>query len=202
MPNSKKQEVERTELDRVVASRPLAGKLVMGIDPSLNGTGLAVIALDSEGGIVAAGAQTIKIPKELDSVDRIYKIANTVKEWVAACGDFLDNIVIEDLPKTAHSAGLTGQAQGAVRYGISAAEIVTHKRVGVISMAPATLKKQTAGSGHADKEQMVTSVYEVLGKKLELEDDNQADASALALIAVEVARGTFKDVAHSLVRTV
>lgn len=202
MPNNKKQEVERAELDRVLAARPLAGELVMGIDPSLNGTGIAVIALDSEGGIVAAGAQTIKIPSSLDNVDRIYKIANTVKEWVAACGDFLDNIVIEDLPKTAHSAGLTGQAQGAVRYGISAAEIETGKRVGVISIAPATLKKATTGSGRADKEQMVTGVYEVLGKKLELEDDNQADASALALVAVEVARGTFKDVAHSLVRAV
>lgn len=198
----KKLEVDRTELDRVLASRPLAGKLVMGIDPSLNGTGIALIALDAQGAVVAAGAHTIKIPTGLDAVDRIYKIANTIETWIVGCGDFLDNIVIEDLPKTAHSAGLTGQAQGAVRYAIASAEIGTAKRVGVIAVAPATLKKQTTGSGRADKEQMKEGVYEYLGTKLELEDDNQADASALALIAVDVARGTFRDVAHSLVRAV
>lgn len=198
---SSKRSVDTSELDRVIASRPLAGELVVGIDPSLSGTGLAVLALDVDGNIVAAGASTVKIPSGLDQVDRPLKIMCSVESWVSRCGDRLSAIFIEDLPKHAHSAGLTGQAQGVVRAGISLAEDATGHRVAVHSVAPATLKKVIAGSGKASKEQMVDAVTRILSGLFKPGDDNQADALALALLARDHIHGR-QEFAHSLVRTV
>lgn len=201
MNEDKKWSVDTSELDRVIASRPLAGELVIGIDPSLSGTGLAVLALDTDGNVVAAGASTVKIPSGLDQVDRPLKIMGSVENWVSLCGDHLSAIFIEDLPKHAHSAGLTGQAQGVVRAGISLAEDITGHRVAVYSVAPATLKKVTTNNGKASKEQMVDSITRALRGLFEPKDDNQADALALALLARDRIHER-QEFAHSLVRTV
>lgn len=198
----KEWSVDTVELDRVIASRPLAGELVIGIDPSLSGTGLAVLALDSDGNVVAAGASTVKIPSVLDQVDRPLKIMGSVENWVSLCGDRLSTIFIEDLPKHAHSAGLTGQAQGVVRAGISLAERNTGHRVAVYSVAPATLKKVIAGSGKASKAQMVDATTRVLRGLFKPSDDNQADALALALLARDLLHNRGEKFAHSLIRAV
>lgn len=201
MNEDKKWKVDTVELERVINSRPLAGELVVGIDPSLSGTGLAVLALDTDGNVVAAGASTVKIPSGLDQVDRPLKIMGSVENWVSLCGKNLSAIFIEDLPKHAHSAGLTGQAQGVVRAGISLAEDIAEHRVAVFSVAPATLKKAITGNGKADKEQVTAAVAEAIRGLFTPGDDNQADALALALLARDHIHGR-QEFAHSLIRTV
>lgn len=201
MNEDKKWSADVAELVRVINSRPLTGELVVGIDPSLSGTGLAVLALDADGEVVAAGATTIKIPTGLDQIDRPLKIMNGVENWVSSCGKNLSAIFIEDLPKHAHSAGLTGQAQGVVRAGISLAEDIAEHRVSVFSVAPATLKKAVTGNGRADKNQVAQAVVEKIRNLYTPTDDNQADALALALLARDHIHGR-QEFAHSLIRTV
>lgn len=200
MSDDKKWKVDTAELERVISSRPLAGELVVGIDPSLSGTGLAVIALDVDGEVVAAGATTIKIPTGLDQIDRPLKIMGGVEKWVSSCGKHLSSIFIEDLPKHAHSAGLTGQAQGVVRAGISLAEDIAEHRVSVFSVAPATLKKAVTGNGRADKDQVTKAVVEKIRGLYTPADDNQADALALALLARDLLHNRGEKFAHSLLR--
>lgn len=201
MSSDKKWKVDTNELERVISSRPLAGELVIGIDPSLSGTGIAALALDTDGNVVAAGASTIKIQSGLDQIDRPLKIMGSVENWVSLCGDRLSVIFIEDLPKHAHSAGLTGQAQGAVRAGISLAEDIAKHRVAVHSVAPATLKKAIAGSGKATKEHVIDAVTKALSGLFVPGDDNQADALALALLARDYIHRR-QEFAHSPIRTV
>lgn len=190
--------VTRAGFSKIANSRPLAGNIVYGIDPSLTGTGVAALALSPGGEIVAATALTITIPKQVDTIERIKYIVDTLEDALAVCGENTSCIAIEDLPVHANSAGLTGQAQGAVRYAISST--YTNKSPAVITVAPATLKKYVTGSGRADKTKMLSSVSEALNGIFSPEDDNQADALALALVAKGYIDSSLQDVSHKILR--
>lgn len=166
---------------------PPNGQAVLGIDPSLTATGIAVVVLDEDGSTVAAAATTLKVPSKVDNIDRIYYIAQNVSLWIYHFGHTLTSIVIEDLPTMAKGAGLTGQSQGAVRYGIS--DGVKHGDCHIVALAAATLKKFITGSGKADKKAVMAAVRERIGDFVDIADDNQGDAMALALYGVEVLNG-------------
>lgn len=176
---------------------PPNGQVVLGIDPSLTATGIAVIVLDEDGNTVAAATTTLKVPSRVDNIDRIYYIAHNVSLWAYQFGHALTSIVIEDLPTMAKGAGLTGQSQGAVRYGIS--DGVKHGDCHIVALAAATLKKFITGSGKADKKAVMAAVRERIGGFVEIADDNQGDAMALALYGVEVLNGG-AEVPHRVLR--
>jgi Holliday junction resolvasome RuvABC endonuclease subunit len=76
--------------------------------------------------------------------------------------------VIEDLPTHAHSAGLTGMAQGVVRLAL------IENEVPFAVVTAASLKKFATGSGNAAKADMRMELYKRTG--LDLRDDNEVDA--------------------------
>lgn len=129
---------------------------VIGIDPSLAGTGVC---------LPSGEAYTIK--SKLKGDDRLEFIYNRIVESIE---DFhpISLAVLEDLPVNAKSAGLTGMAQGVIRMALASADVP------VARIAPATLKKFATGSGKADKRAM----YEAIppGLRSGLDDDNQVDA--------------------------
>jgi crossover junction endodeoxyribonuclease RuvC len=74
-----------------------------------------------------------------------------------------------------------GQAQGVMLLAAA------HRRVPIAEYAPGTIKKQVTGSGRADKKQVIATVQEIFGSKVNSKAmgkthfDNAADALAIAL---------------------
>lgn len=128
---------------------------IMGIDPSLASTG-----------VYTDKPVTIKTKK---GEPRMVKLCNAISDEIhRSCPDFA---VIESLPANAMSAGLTGQAQGVVRYALQV------YGVPYLELAPSSVKKLFAGNGRATKEDMIERA-KLMG--VEVKNSDEADAYAMA----------------------
>lgn len=125
---------------------------VMGIDPSLNSTGLALVD----------GTLTTLKQKPVDGDYRLVKIRCSI---IGAIGgsNRPDLVVCEDLPRNAMGAGITGQVQGVIR------EVLQGYKVPYLLVSAATLKKFATGKGNAKKPDMRAAWLEYSG------DDNPRD---------------------------
>lgn len=79
-----------------------------------------------------------------------------------------DLVLMEDLPRNAMHAGITGMVQGVIR------EVLQHHIVPYALVVPSTLKKAATGDGRADKKKMLEFYTKATG--LVNKDDNQVDA--------------------------
>lgn len=149
---------------------------VIGIDPSLAATGIAW---------PDGGTETVRgSSKQGDQ--RLVNLRDTIEIGIKSrCGWPTDEIlaVIEDLPKQAMGAGLTGRAQGVVR------EVLTRLSVPYVTVVPSTLKKLYTGSGRADKAEMARAWWakreNPSPQTLATPDDNQVDAAALRWVGLQ-----------------
>lgn len=148
--------------------------LVLGIDPSLRGTGLALIEFLPGRTPVMLRCQTVKIhPKE--------SMAYALGEIHRAVMDFLSR---EDVKHVAleqtiyvqnfQTAQILGAARGAA---ISAAAL---RQKPVFEYAPLRVKQAVVGAGRASKEQMSRTVMAMLGHGRTLALD-ESDAAGVAL---------------------
>lgn len=125
---------------------------VIGIDPSLTGTG------------VANETETFTISTDAKTVNRLQVIHRRISQALF----LVDLAVIEDLPTHAHGAGLTGMAQGVIRLALM------DNLVPFTTVPAATLKKFATGRGNATKADMRLELFKRTG--VDLRDDNQVDA--------------------------
>jgi Holliday junction resolvasome RuvABC endonuclease subunit len=126
---------------------------VCGIDPSLSATGLA-----------GPDGELSTVHTETDDPNRLAKIYTGVVLVAGGC----DLAVMEDLPKHAHGAGLTGMAQGVVRLAL------IHCGVPYVTVVASSLKKYATGNGGASKPDMRMALFR--RAELDVRDDNQVDA--------------------------
>jgi crossover junction endodeoxyribonuclease RuvC len=146
--------------------------MVLGIDPSLSATGLAIwpnsealvlSTVDSKPGDIE--------PRLLNIIQRVNVTLNQSEPTLVA---------IEGLAfgsKTGSPA-----ERGALHFGIRMALYL--RRIPFIVVAPGALKKFVTGSGTAEKSMVLRDVYKRWG--IDAKDDNQADAAGLAYIAAAV----------------
>jgi len=128
--------------------------IVAGIDPSMTGTGIATTDwMRTVGGDSKVGDRRLEI------------IFDAMLEVVMLKPDL---VMIEDLPKHAQAAGITGMSQGAVRLALVMGGIR------YVSVTPGGLKKFATGSGNATKADMRMEIFKRTG--IDIRDDNQADA--------------------------
>lgn len=138
---------------------------VLGIDPSLTATGIA--HADGELTVVGGGPELGDHRLEL-----IYDAVH------AACmADDPDLVVMEDLPKHAHSAGITGMVQGVVRLAL------VQLQVPYATVVASTLKKYATGRGTSDKYEMRMALYRRAG--VDERDDNKVDAYYLRALGLD-----------------
>jgi Holliday junction resolvasome RuvABC endonuclease subunit len=137
---------------------------VLGLDLSLTATGIAY----------PDGTTTTIKTRQKDGDRRLLEIAHAIR-WAAGEGqgpmgtDTPPTLaVLEDLPKHAMAAGITGMVHGIARA------VLLEAGVPYATVVPATLKAYATGKGSGDKTPMAMAAYKRAG--VEFVDDNQCDA--------------------------
>lgn len=139
---------------------------VIGIDPSLTATGVAW-----HDGLLTTVKTNAKTKDR-----RLQQIRYAIDQAATLELDGKRIAVLEDLPKHAMAAGITGMVQGVVRLSLIEAGIP------YVTIPPATLKKFATGKGNADKLAMRAAWLEFTG--IHNPDDNQVDAAFLREIGL------------------
>jgi len=138
---------------------------VLGIDPSLAATGIAL----PDGGLTLAGGAAALGDERLRSIYDVVVSAATLQRAQLA--------MIEDLPTHAHGAGKTAMVQGVVRLAL------LQTGVPYALVVPATLKKFATGSGNAGKPDLRMALYKRTG--VDERDDNLVDAAWLRFAGLD-----------------
>ncbi len=151
---------------------PYAGR-ILGIDPSLRGTGLAILECQGTSQKLLH-SETLKLPPKIPSIDCLGQIhqsvAHLIDLWKPRHISCEETIYVQNF-KTAQ---IMGAARGAA---LSAAAI---RSTPVFEYAPLRVKQAVVGFGRASKEQMSQTLAQMLGMPSALPYD-QADALGLAL---------------------
>jgi crossover junction endodeoxyribonuclease RuvC len=152
---------------------PFDGR-VLGIDPSLRGTGLALVEFAPGKVPVLLSCRTVKVAAKLSMPQCLRAIHLAVDEFVR---DFAPrHVALEQTiyVQNFQTAQILGAARGAA---IAAAALHGHE---VFEYPPLRVKQAVVGRGHASKEQMARTVMAMLGHGRPLASD-EADAAGVAL---------------------
>ena len=165
--------------------------IVVGIDPSLTGTGIIVLRNGEPG-----KALTTKNEPKLGTIERvrrIYEQINNVIENLSTCyvnayiGDMRmirweppSLIVIEGFSYGSKGRGVFDIAYLGWRIREELERYRTEDDIPWLEVSPSHVKQFATGKGNANKEIVLQQVYKRWG--VELTDNNQADAYVLAQI--------------------
>lgn len=163
-------------------SRPAFTGQVLGIDPSLRGTGLALIEFVAGRQPVLLRCQTVSVPAKQPMPVALAEIHRAVTMFLA---DFdVRHVALEQTiyVQNFQTAQILGAARGAA---ITAAAL--HAKP-IFEYAPLRVKQAVVGGGRASKEQMARTVMSLLGHGRTLAFD-EADAVGVALCHAFTWRG-------------
>ena len=147
--------------------------LILGVDPSLRGTGFGVIRLDKKNRETLAQG-TIQCPAKWSRSECLVAISKTLREVIAAhqptvCA--IEGLFYAQNPKTAL---IMGEARGAAMAAIAEGGLE------IFEIAPRKVKQSIVGYGNAQKIAVAKMVQRMLALD-ELPAPDAADALALAL---------------------
>ena len=147
---------------------------VLGIDPSLRGTGLSLIEFKRGKSPIMLRCQTVTMKPKVPQVDCLGEIFKSVTLFL---DDFpVDHVALEQTiyVQNFQTAIILGAARGAA----IAAVAIQDKPI--FEYAPLRVKQAVVGVGRASKEQMAKTVMSHLGHGRVLAFD-EADAAGVAL---------------------
>lgn len=146
---------------------------VLGVDPSLRGTGLAVVEFSGSDRGLLLRSETVRMPKTASMADCLGGIFRAV----SVCCERYD-VVHVAMEQTIYVQNFqTAQILGAARGAAIAAASVAEKPV--FEYAPLRVKQAVVGVGRASKTQMAKTVMSLLGHGAVLRPD-EADAAGTA----------------------
>ena len=182
--SGKKRSAKKTPVE------PLAHKVVIGIDPSLRGTGYGVIRL-GRSGPKAEAQGTVKCGAKLERSRCLHEISSTIRE--AICKHQPTVCAIEGLfyAQNVKTALTMGEARGA------ALAVLAESGLEIFEIAPRKVKQSIVGYGNAQKIAVAKMVQRMLALK-ELPAPDAADALALALTFVHLHKRFAIDPAQKL----
>jgi crossover junction endodeoxyribonuclease RuvC len=157
----------------VKARTPFAG-LVLGVDPSLRGTGLALIEFAPGRQPLLLRCRTVTVPPRHSMAYALAEIHRAVTEFLV--GTDVRHVALEQTiyVQNFQTAQILGAARGAA---IAAAAL---KDRPVYEYPPLRVKQAVVGAGRASKEQLARTVMALLGHGRTLAPD-EADAAGVAL---------------------
>lgn len=170
--SSTKKSSQKLDSKALLRKIPYNGR-ILGIDPSLRGTGLAVLECQGSSHKLLH-SETLKLNNKVSSISCLGKIHQSVADlidlWKPRHISCEETIYVQNF-KTAQ---IMGAARGAA---LSAAAI---RKLPVFEYAPLRVKQAVVGFGRASKEQMSQTLAQMLQLPEVLPYD-QADALGLAL---------------------
>jgi crossover junction endodeoxyribonuclease RuvC len=148
--------------------------LVLGIDPSLRGTGLALIEFTPGKNALLLHCQTVHVAAKHPMSHALAEIHRAVTKFLGH-GD-VRHVALEQtiFVQNFQTAQILGAARGAA---IAAAAL--HEKP-IFEYPPLRVKQAVVGIGRASKEQMARTVMGILGHGRPLASD-EADAAGVAL---------------------
>jgi crossover junction endodeoxyribonuclease RuvC len=147
---------------------------VLGVDPSLRGTGLAVVHARADGNLELKHSRTLKLSSQRSFPDCLGDVFRGVTEVTRQFS--LDAAALEETIFVQSVS--TAQKMGASRGAVVAALNV--RGVSVDEYLPLRVKKSVVGFGHANKIQVAKMVQILLNLPALLPSD-ESDAAAVAL---------------------
>ena len=155
------------------ARRPYAGR-VLGIDPSLRGTGLALLEFGPGRPPLLLRCQTVRVSPKFTMAQALAEIHRSVTALLQ--GGQIRHVALEQTiyVQNIRTAQILGAARGAA---IAAAAL---QELPVFEYPPLRVKQAVVGAGRASKEQMARTVMALLGHGRTLAPD-EADAAGVAL---------------------
>ncbi len=167
------------------ATGPRAGAFigtVLGVDPSLRGTGLAVIEFARGRPPLLLHSRTVRVPASSDMAFCLGAIFRAVTETLET--RTVDHVALEQTiyVQNFQTAQILGAARGAA---IAAAAVRSYS---IHEYPPLRVKQAVVGHGRASKEQMARTVMSLLGHGRALALD-EADAAGVALCHAFTWRG-------------
>ena len=162
-----------TQLPKFAEKTHFSG-IILGIDPSLRGTGLGVIEVLKSGDVRRLDSLTLKISPRKSFVDCLGQIFSTTNSFfekydIQAVG--LEETIYVQNFKVAH---ILGSARGACLSAVAL------RNVPVKEFPPLRIKKSVVGIGQATKFQVSKMVAQILHLSEPLPPD-ESDAIAAAL---------------------
>lgn len=160
-------------LEPTVTGRPAAAAVLLGVDPSLRGTGYGVIQT-CRGGPRWLAHGVVRCPAGWDRSRCLLEIATVLRAVVQAQRPTV--CVIESLfyAQNYQTALIMGEARGACLVAVAEAGLTVYE------LAPRRVKQAIVGYGAAQKEAVARMVQRRLGLA-EPPPGDAADALALAL---------------------
>lgn len=147
---------------------------ILGIDPSLRGSGFAVLKYDTENKPQVLETATLKLKPAISMYECLGAIGNQVEDFINQ--HKIDHVALEQTiyVQNFQTAQILGAARGAA---IAAAAM---RGLPVFEYAPLRVKQAVVGAGRASKEQVARTVLSITGSDMELRFD-ESDAIAVAL---------------------
>jgi crossover junction endodeoxyribonuclease RuvC len=171
-----------TPFERDGRRAPFRGQ-VLGIDPSLRGTGLALIEFTPGRPSLLLHSRTVRVKSSAGMPECLGEIYRSVARILQ---DYLvDHVALEQTIYVQNFQ--TAQILGAARGAAIAAAAVAEKPV--FEYAPLRVKQAVVGMGRASKEQMARTVMSMLGHGRTLALD-ESDAAGVALCHAMTWRGS------------
>ncbi len=186
MPRMNVRQMWKAKLEGRLASVPRAGDgsapalrtafagRVLGIDPSLRGTGLALLEFVPGRTPLLLRCQTVKVPAKRTMAYALGEIHRAVAALLD--GAAVRHVALEQtiFVQNIQTAQILGAARGAA---IAAAALADRE---IFEYPPLRVKQAVVGNGRASKEQMARTVMALLGHGRALASD-EADAVGVAL---------------------
>ena len=153
--------------------KPFAG-VVLGVDPSLRGTGLVVIEFAARQTPVLLHCRTVRMKKSVSMPECLAAIFRGIADVIGTYP--IGHVALEQTIYVQNFQ--TAQILGAARGAAIAAAAVANRPV--YEYPPLRVKQAVVGVGRASKEQMARTVMSMLGHGAVLAPD-EADAAGVAL---------------------
>jgi crossover junction endodeoxyribonuclease RuvC len=152
---------------------PFLGR-VLGIDPSLRGTGLALIEFPAGRNPILLRCATVTVASRHTMAVALAAIHRAVEEFLRDGG--VRHVAMEQtiFVQNFQTAQILGAARGAAMAAAALRDLP------VFEYPPLRVKQAVVGSGRASKEQMARTVMALLGHGATLASD-EADAAGVAL---------------------
>lgn len=147
---------------------------VLGIDPSLRGTGLAVLEFSGSEKRLLLHSRTVKLKPSISMFECLGLINGNVSELLSTYS--VDAVAVEQTIYVQNFQ--TAQILGAARGAAIAAAAVLEKPI--FEYAPLRVKQAVVGVGRASKEQVARTVRGLVGHGDTLDHD-ESDAAAVAI---------------------